>query len=324
MLPLLLLAAPPPSFPDWAAFAADRRNDCVGKAASLESPLEITAGPHKYRIEGHRLVQLDKDPDGALKVGVISALKDSRDETLAQLRDFAGKLKDVDVLVVNGDVASNLFEMQKVAAALGELPLLVLVVIGNTESCGWFNQATAEAAESHKNLVNGNWVRRLDLDDATLLTLPGYYDKRFTHTGGAARYKPEEMERMRDMLEGAQAPVVLVSHGPPKGAFDKAIDVADGAGNVGDPDITDMMLAAKIPFGIFGHILEAGGRATDVEGKVVRAAGKWHPSLIVNAGTANPDPWSMLDKSTSYGMALRVEIEKDRAKYAVINAPKPK
>jgi hypothetical protein len=109
-----------------------------------------------------------------------------------------------------------------------------------------------------------------------------------------------------------------VAHGPPKQVGKKAIDLATGAGNVGDPQMTELLQRAKVPFGIFGHILEAGGRGTDLSGKKPRKPKKWHPTLYVNAGTANPDPWPMLDGRTSRGMALYVEVKRKKARFEVL------
>lgn len=304
---------------DWAAFAEARRGECVGPPGALAQPIEITAGARKYRLEGHRLVEVGNDADQTLRVGIVSALKDDREPTLAALATLRGRLEKagIDVLVVNGDLATNLFELQKVFAALAESKVLVVASIGNTESCGAFNQAAEEVFAQHRHVINGNWVRRLELDDGTLLTLPGYYDRKFTHTGGAARYDEKDLEVVHDLSRGAPAPLALVSHGPPKGFGKRAIDVVTDGSNVGDPAMTALMKDSKIGVGLFGHILEAGGRATDAGGQAPVAPGKWSPTLLVNAGSANTDPWGLLDGSTSYGMAMRVEIEPKRARYTV-------
>jgi hypothetical protein len=164
-------------------------------------------------------VELTADADHVLRIGVLSAIKDDREPTLTAVRTLRERLEKagVDVLVVNGDLATNLFELQKVFAALAESPVLVVASIGNTESCGAFNQAAEEVFATQRHVINGNWVRRLELDDGTLVTLPGYYDRRFTHTGGAAHYDAKDLEVLSDLLLSpaeAPAPVVLISHGP--------------------------------------------------------------------------------------------------------------
>lgn len=326
-------AATSPEVTAWAAFAEARRGECVGPPGALATPLELRRGERTYRLEGHRLVELTADPDHLLRIGVISAIKDDREPTLAALRTLRARLEKagLDVLVVNGDLATNLFELQKVFAALADSPVLVVASIGNTESCGAFNQAAEEVFATQRHVINGNWVRRLELDDGTLVTLPGYYDRRFTHTGGAAHYDAQDLEVLSDLLRSpaeASAPVVLISHGPPRGEAKKGIDVVNDGSHVGDAALTAVIKDRRTMFGLFGHILESGGRATDSLGKQPKPAGAWHESLIVNAGSANTDPWTMVEGTTSYGMALRVELESPpkrpaRARYTVEKLPPP-
>ncbi|MFO0725616.1 MAG: hypothetical protein U1E65_17665 [Myxococcota bacterium] len=320
---LALLAADPPSpagpFKDWKGFAEARSGECVGPAGTIDPPIPISVGGKRYSLEGHRLVALDKDADDVLRIGVVSALKDSRPETQAALHNLLEALKKrkIDLLVANGDLATTSFDMDVIFKQLAAEDMPVVIFTGNTESCGAFNQAADRVFAERKNLINGNWVRRLELDDGTLITLPGYYDKRFAHTGGAARYNDQDLEDLRDLARGAPGPLILTSHGPPKMEGKGALDVAFDAGNVGDAGMTEAIKDLKISFGIFGHILEAGGRATDLSGKVARAAQKFHPTLYVNAGTGNPDPWKMLDGSTGYGMGMVMEIKPKEARYFV-------
>jgi Icc-related predicted phosphoesterase len=304
----------------YASFADARGANCIGPAGDLESPIDIKAGAHKYQLVGHRLVQTDKDKDHVLRIGVVSATKDDRPETLSAIKSMSARLlkKKIDVLVCNGDLASDEFQMEGVFDALASAEVLVIAVTGNTESCGSFNKIATATFAKRPNFINGNWVRRIELDDGTLLTLPGYYDKRFVHTGGASTYKAEDLNATEELAKGAPAPLILVSHGPPRMSGKQAIDVALDAGNVGDPAMTEMIKDLKLPFGIFGHILEAGGRATDLSGKKKLAPKKWHPSLFVNAGTLNTDPWRMLDGRESRGMALYMEIDGKRARYEVL------
>lgn len=308
--------------PGWKDFADARTGRCLGARGELATPIAIEAKGHRYALRGSTLVQLDRDRDSVLRIGVISATKDDRETTLAAIKELVARFekRGVDVIVANGDLASDEFEMEVIFPALAATGHLVVATIGNTESCGSFNKIAAATFEANKNLVNGNWVRRLELDDGTLLTLPGYYDRKFTHTGGASCYGPKDLEALSAIAKGAPSPLVLVSHGPPKTKGKAGIDVAYDGANVGDAAMTELVRDLAIPFGLFGHILEAGGRASDLDGKV-RAPKAWHPTLYVNAGSANPDPWRMLDQSTSSGMGLWVEIDQKRARFDVERLP---
>lgn len=337
LLPSLLVAlvgapvafAEPAADDDFAAyraFAEARGGDCVGPSGEMAKPLDFAVGKHRYRLHGSRLEQLDKDRDKVLRIGVISATKDEREETLAAIAKLIERLKKqrMDVLVVNGDIAQHDIDVdQKLFPALADSGVLTIVHAGNTESCGYFNRAATKVSANRRNLVNGNYVRQIELDDGVIYTLPGYHDRRFVHTGGAAHYDEDDLYELRRMIRAGPGPKVLVSHGPPKMKGKRAIDIASGAGHVGDPNMTDLIEGTKVKFGIFGHILEAGGRGSDLKGNKRRKASKWYRSLYVNAGTANPDPWELLNGKTAFGMAMLVEIKGKKARYRVLRLKAP-
>jgi hypothetical protein len=71
-----------------------------------------------------------------------------------------------------------------------------------------------------------------------------------------------------------------------------------------------------VRFGIFSHILEAGGRATsDVtrQPPIKMPMRKPAATLFLNAGSASSYPYAMLDKKTSRGMAAVVSIDDTRS-----------
>ncbi len=310
----------------WDKFHEEHRGECVVGASKLASPIELLIKGQRFKLWGHRLVALDKDADSVLRIGVISATKDDRAETLEAIKTTLAQLKKLglDVLVVNGALATVDLEMEeKLLPALATSGVLTIAHVGNTESCGLFNDAATKTFKKHPNFINGNWVRQIELDDGVLYTLPGYFDRRFSHTGGSAKYKEKDLTELRRMMKSGPGPKVLISHGPPKMNGRKGIDIASGAGHVGDPQMTEMITRAKVPFGIFGHILEAGGRASDISGRRSRKQKRWHRSLYVNAGTVNPDPWVMLNGKTSYGMGLHVGIKGKRARYRVLRLRAP-
>ncbi|MEO1175452.1 MAG: hypothetical protein AAFX94_25875, partial [Myxococcota bacterium] len=74
---------------------------------------------------------------------------------------------------------------------------------------------------------------------------------------------------------------------------------------------------ADIKYGIFGHILESGGRAVGGDMKTPIEEKSESPTLFVNAGSISGDPWGMNDGSTSYGMAMIITIEGKTAAYEV-------
>ncbi len=332
LLPSLASAAPPAEAEPagqaaYRRFAEARRGECVGPPGRLDTPLELTVKGRRYRLDGHRLVELARDDDDVLRIGVLSATKDDREETRAAIRELMRRLvaSGIDVLLVNGDLAGHEVDAaESLLPALAESGVLTVLSAGNADSCGSFNQALERARVAAPHLVNGNWVRQLELDDGTLFTLPGYFDRRFAHTAGAARYDAADLETLGALLTEGPAPKVLVSHGPPKMVGPHGLDLTLDGGHVGDEGMTELIEEARVSFGIFGHILEAGGRGSDLGGHAARKPGAWYPSLFVNAGSANPDPWPMLDGKTSYGMAMLVKVRPSSARFEVFRLAAPR
>ena len=150
--------------------------------------------------------------------------------------------------------------------------------------------------------------------------MPGYFDKRYTHQSGRCVYSDADAKGIGKLAEGLDGPVVLVSHGPPKQSGKAALDWVPNAGNVGDDKMAQALAASKIPFGIFGHIVEAGGRATDLPGKKEIKPATLVDSFFLNPGSANSAPWRLNAGAESWGMAALISIEGKKAKYEIIRS----
>jgi len=92
---------------------------------------------------------------------------------------------------------------------------------------------------------------------------------------------------------------------------------------VGDPDLAVAIAEAKIPFGVFGHILESGGRATDLLGKKPVKPGQAVPALYVNPGPAFADPWGLNGGGVSRGMAAILTIRGGKGEWQQVKAGAP-
>jgi Icc-related predicted phosphoesterase len=150
-----------------------------------------------------------------------------------------------------------------------------------------------------------------------LVGLPGYFNRTFIHASGGCHYQDKDVDALASVVDGATAPAVLVSHGPPRGQGKDALDHAVEAGNVGNEKLTSFLKAKNVKFGIFGHILEAGGRGIDGgSGKFV-PPGEWSKSLHINVGSASGTPWQMNDGTVSTGIAMIFEVSGDKARYQV-------
>jgi len=166
-------------------------------------------------------------------------------------------------------------------------------------------------------------VRRVEGDGFTLVSLPGYYDSRYIHESAGCRYKPEDAQELTRIARGAASPVVLVTHGPPRQEGRAALDVTEDGHNVGDPDLTSAIAEARINFGVFGHILEAGGRATDLEGKKPVKPGLAVSALYLNPGPAFADPWGLNSGGVSHGMAAILTLRNGQGEWQQVKAGAP-
>ena len=122
-----------------------------------------------------------------------------------------------------------------------------------------------------------------------------------------------------DELQRENKISVLISHGPPRSKGPRAIDRAFEAGNVGDPGLALIIADNDVRFGLFGHILEAGGQASkDLARGIWAKSGETHPRLYVNAGSASSTPWTMHDGQASTGLGMIVRFGPAGASYQVI------
>ena len=298
--------------PTWDAFIKANRYVCPGPFDTLQSPRELTLAGKKYRHTGYRLEVQSPDPDHRVVLGVVSAIKDTSPKTKENVKaafEWFAK-KGVEWVIANGDLALEELDLEEVIDLLAAPGLPVLIILGNSESKGSFARVFAERGGRYPNLINGVWVRQVVADDVELWTLPGYYDKRFSRQGAACVYRPEDVDAMQKMLVPAgTAPVVLVAHGPPKGKGKRALDFMADQVNVGDDQINRLIEKKSIPFGFFGHILEAGGAVVGADLSTPLKTASGVPAFYLNAGSLSGDPWAMTDGTTSTGMAFVVTFD---------------
>jgi Icc-related predicted phosphoesterase len=266
------------------------------------------------------------DKKGPVKLGLLAGIKDLEPETQGALKRFLDEFEkqDVDLVIVGGDTAEQTDVLDAVYAWLPQQTARPIVSIaGNTERAGAHNYAIAKVRKTGAiNLINMGLVRRYDGPGFDVVSLSGYHDKTYLHLSGGCIYTDQALTDAESAIRAADDPVVMLVHGPPRQSGKQSLDFVPGAGNVGDVKLTDLIKKMKVPFGVFGHILEAGGHATDLAGKPLPQK-KPAAALFVNQGSANPLPWKMNDGSTSYGLAAVMTIDGKKASYEVLKAPKP-
>ncbi|MGB0591672.1 MAG: metallophosphoesterase [Myxococcota bacterium] len=319
-------APAPPVTPDgpevyssWPDYQLEHRYDCAGRLDTLEPPFEFSVGKDAGRIFGHRMeVTLGRsDTPKSIRIGVLSGPKDTSEATQENLEfflDWFGKQR-VDVVVVNGDVGYTPEEFEETMTLLGKSGYITVVSAGNADMNVPFNRAARDVSAVYPNLVNGNLVRLVDVGPVSLLVLPGYHDAMFVSPGDGCQYYREDLDDHATLAKRGKGKPVLVAHGPPRGMNEDALDFAFDAGNVGDTALNRFIDEQGVHLGIFGHILEAGGRAVNpATGRAARA-GKWSKELWINAGCSTSLVTQLHDGTKHGGMAAVVETDGVRARY---------
>jgi Icc-related predicted phosphoesterase len=305
-------ASPPAT---WDAALARYASTCPAPFFSLAQPDTVTVGGVAFTRAGSTMALATARAAGPLKIGVLGAVKDADPETRENVKKAAAAFQraGVQLVVANGDLVGNeTGELVPVVKMLSdEIAIPVFAHAGNYEWTSAFTEALA-AADAH--VVNMNIVRHVDLGGVHLLSLPGYFNRRFIHSGGC-HYSHDDVVALTAYAKALTAKgdiVVLTSHGPPLGAGKTGLDVTNDGANVGDPDINALVDQAGVTVGLYSHILESGGRASeDPAGAAPLKLPMKAPvkRLSLNAGAATSFGWGMVDGKTSRGMAAIVTID---------------
>lgn len=316
----------PEEFPSWEDFTEKYSLYCMAPfGKKIKKPYEVQIGDKKFIFEGSTArIESKAKPGREIKFGVISGIKDWHPDTQANLRYFINEWKkeQVEGIIMGGDLAYEEDDLSNIMKLFAETNLPLYVVVGNNDSRSEFNRVIRKLSKNHNNIINMDMVRIMHGDGFDMISLPGYYDKKYTRGSSSCTYKPEDAQELVKESENLKEPVILITHGPMKLEGKDAIDYAWEAGNVGDEHLTDALREAKnIKFGIMGHILEAGGKANTIDGKLVKQ-GVYSDSLFLNPGPAQSLGWKMLDGKTSYGMAATLYLKGKKGKYRIIVAPK--
>lgn len=295
---------------------------------------EVAAGSLTLKGNGYTLAAASTpERSGKLVVGIVSDLKDKHDGWQDRLKEYGAWFseKGVEVVVINGGDFYHADSMEAVLGGYAEaLKMPVYVISGNKEAPGWFQEMAAKVAAKSSNLINGNRVRTLTVNDVSLVSLPGYGRKNYTDPG-ACLFGDEEVAVTAELLKAAPgSSKVLISHQSPlqDGATgvdfmgQPSLDEKDKK-NVGDPRVTSMLKKTGTNLAIVGGIKEAGGRGTDLSGKPV-AEGAVSEQLVVNPGPADTSHWTMNDGSSSWGMVSVVSIDGGKASYTIKRMPEYK
>ncbi len=277
----------------------------------------------KYEIvSNYRFKALDGEAGKPIVIGLLSDIKNFIPKNIENLEGFYAEFKKagVQAVIVTGDTSEKYEMIKPLFDFLAKKNLPTFVIMGNREKKEDYAKAAAEVHAAAKHFVDMNRIRVAELGPVTLVSLAGYHDANYIHNPPGCNYGPKEMETTQRLAEKAATPVILVMHGPAKGEGKDALDLAQEAGNVGDPQINALIAQAKIPFSVCGNIHEAGGKAVGKDFKTLVAQDTLVTNLYVNTGPADSDPWNMNDGSISKGMAGILTVQGKQAQYKIIKA----
>jgi len=299
--------------------AADEPQALKECAAALEpaASTDVKVGERNGKLAGYKLAFGDKDAD-ALNLGVLGPVNEDLGENMVALKKYARFFVDekADAIIVTGDVGEKASSITRVLNALAETKLPVFVLIGNRECRAEFTDGVAASKKAFSNVVNLNEVRAVEFPELTLVSLPGYHAPDYIQCATGCRYFKSTLDEVVRVAKDSKVPILLVSHGPPRGASNQALDFASAGGNVGDENINKAIGEGAIAFGVFSNIKEAGGRgAADPAGATLVKEGTASKTLFYAAGPADTFGWELNDGTKSVGMAGLLSIKEGQASF---------
>jgi Icc-related predicted phosphoesterase len=293
--------------------------DCVGPVATGTAEAK-KIGDQSWELNGSTLKLAAYGKKGTLTLGVVSDIKEDSPENLENLKAFAAwfKKEKADVIVVAGDTGLAEGQIEAALGVLAGVGVPVFNIVGNREGKALYKASMAKASAAHANIFDLNRIRRVDTPVVDLVSMPGYFNPAFIHAEDGCAYYPKDLTALGELVATCDSPVVLVSHGGPKQEGENGIDRSAEGEHVGDPGLAALLKDKNIPFGIFGNIHEAGGKATDVTGATVLPQDKPQKQLYLNPGPTDGVRWAMNDKTESVGMAALVTFnDKGEARYKI-------
>ncbi|MBI2565211.1 metallophosphoesterase [Candidatus Woesearchaeota archaeon] len=288
--------------------------------SSCFSLKERIINDQRYKENGAVFAQKTPDINNVAVFGVISDAHGNINRVQKFLDEF--RKQNVEYIIFTGDIAEHfrktpemlsdeeqIYQLISLAADAG---LPVFVIPGNHDPKEAYFSALTRVNKN--NVIDGTTFRYFDGDDADVAFVPGYFENWRTVANGFV-FSQKDIGILKPLIKKAKDPIVLVSHSPPKGKTENAIDIAYGAGNVGSEELAQLINTEKIFFGIFGHIHEAGAKAVTLSEKTI-LENNWSGELYLNAATAIP--WTLNDGRVHAGVAAIMWVEKNRAKYKII------
>ena len=296
--------------------------ECVGPYSEEGPAVAQSLAGGRWMLHGSRLE--GEIGAGPVTLGLIGDIKRADEDTLANVRHFVGEFRKegVGAILVPGDVAETTAGIRDAIDVLASLGVPLFVIPGNRESQARYRHAMDAALKRHANLVDMTQVRLVDTERYAIVSLPGYYDARYTHAKDGCLYDAVQVAALAAIAARASGrPRILLAHSPPKASGKEAIDWADAGANVGDPEMTKLLRQGGFEAGVYANLHETGGRAVRADLATRVRAGTWVPDVHLVTGSASAMPWPMLDGRVSTGMAGLLDVRDGKLRYRVLRRP---
>lgn len=283
---------------------------------------EVSLPPLRLIRDG-RTLEIKGPDQPMVTLGLLSGLNEPDATTLSHIRFFLEQFKgaEVQMILVAGGVGVSEADNRTILTALSEAPIPILVSPGAEENFGALRKVIRELNAHHPQLIDMTLVRRVLLRHVSVLSLPGYFQPYYLEAGAqGCAYDKGDLSLLRSLVDKEHTHLLL-SASPPRGVGPEAVDIGRGNVNIGDPALASALAESGIRFGLFGHVHEAAGNATQDDGKTPAAPGLWHDSLYLQAGAADAVPVSTVGGGMMAGVGHVVEFSGDRARYRRIAVP---
>lgn len=289
------------------------RDDGVKESFKL-APLVVRRDGYELEVRG-----IER---GVVVLGLLAGINEPNPATMENLTFFLQRFKaaGVQAVVVAGGVGLLKGEMEGILAGLAKAPVPVFISPGAQESLDVFRESIEKAGKKSPQLIDMTVVRRVRMGHISLISLPGYHDAFYLEARErGCSYEPGDLADVASLAKGDRT-TVIVSASPPLGKGVHSVDRGRGGVNIGDTALERMLVGAQIKFGLFGHVYESGGQATQEDGKTPAAQGVWHDTLYVQAGAVEAVPLTLVEGGSSVGMAQVVELSGNRGRFRTIFA----
>jgi len=305
--------------PASAPAGDSNEQSCIGPFRTESAEKAVDIAGKSYTLKGDVLSAKASDADDVYTFAQLSDIKEDTPENLENIKRLITwfESEKADALVVTGDLGESQPAIEKVMRGVAAFKGPVFVMIGNREGYTDFEKAFDGVKGDLPNLFNMNHLRVFNADDASLVSLPGYFNPAYIHSQDGCRYTPADVRSLDNVLKLATSTVVIASHGPPRQNSNTGIDRIHEGVNVGDPALAKFLAEKRVHFGLFGNIHEAGGKATNLAGDEEIRPDTFVADLYLNPGPADSVRWPMLDGTESIGMAGLLQLKGRQAMYKI-------